>query len=71
MAAEYRTIQGDTFESIAYFQLGDSALMWDLIKANREHMETVVFDAGTVLTLPDVETTGTAETYNSTPPWRR
>jgi phage tail protein X len=71
MATEYRTVQGDTFESIAWFQLGDSALMWDIIKANREHMETVVFDEGVVLTLPDVETASTSETSSSTPPWRR
>jgi hypothetical protein len=45
--------------------------MWDIIKANREHMETVVFDEGVVLTLPDVETASTSETSSSTPPWRR
>lgn len=37
---EYVTKQGDTFESIAWFQLGDSNQIVNLIRANRQYMET-------------------------------
>jgi phage tail protein X len=67
--AEYVTKQGDTFESVAWFQMGDSSLMWDLIRANRAHMQTVIFDAGVVLELPEVTEKTTAA--DTTPPWRR
>jgi len=66
---EYVTKQGDTFESIAWFQMGASEFMCDLIKANREHMETAVFPAGVMLTIPEIETPPVTE--DSTPPWRR
>lgn len=70
MPKTYTTIQGDTFESIAWFQMGKSEYMWELIKANREHMETVVFDAGVMLTIPDIK--AEEERRNEkTPPWRR
>ena len=69
MADTYTTKQGDTFESIAWFQMGDSDKMVDLIRENREHMETAVFPAGAVLTIP--ETTQQKGTEDSTtPPWR-
>ena len=69
MSDTYITTQGDTFESIAWFQLGDSNKMVDLIRANRAHMETAVFPAGVELTIPEVETAQATE--STTPPWRR
>lgn len=69
MAAEtYVTIQGDTFESVAWSRMGDSGRMTDLIRANPRHFETAVFPAGVELTIPETEKK-TAE--GSRPPWRR
>ena len=64
----YVTIQGDTFESIAWFQMGDSNYMTDLIEANRKYFDVAVFEAGVELTIPEVAQKTTDE---STPPWRR
>ena len=66
---EYITRQGDTFESIAWFQLGNSNEMVNLIRANREHMETAVFEAGITLQLPDPEP-GTPQKSTTKAPWR-
>ena len=65
--AEYMTIQGDTFEKIAWEQMGSSFKMMELINANKAYFETVEFPAGITLTIP--EDTETAE--ESIPPWRR
>lgn len=70
MSKTYTTKQGDTFESIAWFCLGDSNLMGDLIQENRAHMYTAVFEAGVVLSLPDEETIEQTEESSATPPWR-
>lgn len=66
---KYTTIQGDTFEKIAWSILGGSESMCEIIKANRQYMEVAVFEAGVELVIPTVETTPAVT--ESTPPWRR
>lgn len=68
MAEEYKTIQGDTFESIAWRRMGSSSYMMELIEANPEHMETAIFESGITLRIPSVETKADE---SLTPPWRR
>ena len=51
----YTTIQGDTFDSIAFRMFGDEAYMEKLIKANWEHADTLVFSSGTTLIIPEIE----------------
>lgn len=70
MAGKYRTEQGDTFESIAWTQMGSSRYMMQLIYANEQYMETAVFESGVILTIPDVDEKETAGD-TTTPPWRR
>lgn len=65
---EYVTVQGDTFESVAHFQMGDSRYMTALLRANRPYTDTAVFSAGTTLTLPDVPPQAKDD---NVPPWRR
>lgn len=63
----YTTKQGDTFDSIAFEQLGSCRFVERLINANRPLVSTVIFNAGEVLTLPTTEEeTRTAQL----PPWR-
>lgn len=69
MNTTYTTRQGDTFERIAWEQYGNSNAMGELIRANREFVETAIFDSGTVLKLPEIEPK--EEVSESTPPWRR
>lgn len=63
----YKTSQGDTWDSIAFKVYGDEHQMNTLIDANSAHRETVLFPAGVTLTIPDVEVVATAPL----PPWRR
>lgn len=65
----YTTIQGDTFEKIAWNELGDSGSMGDIIKANRQYMYVAVFEAGVELVIPEIEKAPV--TLENTPPWRR
>ncbi|MEK5166219.1 tail protein X [Paenibacillus sp. FSL R5-0527] len=63
----YRTIQGDTWDSIAYKVAGTETFMTDLMLANLEHIETVIFPAGVTLNIPDIKIESAADTL---PPWR-
>lgn len=64
----YMTIQGDTWDMIAYKLYGDETRMSDLISANQTHASTVVFSGGIRLTAPSIE----AQTSPSNlPPWKR
>lgn len=65
----YTTKQGDTFESIAYFELSNSNKMVDIIRVNRRYMNVAVFEAGIVLQLPE-ESEEEKTTEGSTVPWR-
>ncbi|MFC4102907.1 tail protein X [Paenibacillus xanthanilyticus] len=65
----YMTKQGDTWDLIAFAQLGSEVYMTDLIRANPDHADTVVFSAGAVLTLPGIEQG--AAVSAELPPWKR
>ncbi|WP_094607729.1 hypothetical protein SPSIL_009090 [Sporomusa silvacetica DSM 10669] len=65
-ASTYTTKQGDMWDSIAKKLYGDEYLMQDLIEANPDHVTTVIFSAGVVLTVP----TSTTTTSSSLPPWK-
>ncbi len=67
MAKTYTTMAGDLWDFIAYREMGSCKYMDKLIDANRQYVDTAVFSAGTVLTIPDVE----AATTTTLPPWRR
>lgn len=61
----YTTIQGDTWDLIAFVQYGDELQMHWLIEANPLQRETVIFPSGVVLTIPTLVTTSRAPL----PPW--
>lgn len=52
--ATYTTIQGDTWDMIAFRLYGDESYMKDLIEANLPHIDTLVFSSGTVLKVPEL-----------------
>ena len=62
----YTTKQGDMWDAIAKKLYGDEYLMQDLIEANPDHVTTVIFSAGVVLTVP----TSTTTTSSNLPPWK-
>ena len=64
----YVTIQGDTWDSIAYRLFGSEKYMKELIEANWPQAEVMVFSSGTVLNVPELK-----ENYDDldAPFWRR
>lgn len=67
MSNTYTTIQGDMWDGIAFKVYQSEYYMSDLIEANPQYRETVVFPANVVLTIPDV----TPLTPQNLPPWKR
>lgn len=64
---EYRTIQGDMWDMIAFRMYHNEQLMHVLIDANPQYRSVVVFPANCVLNIPDVST----EERIEFPLWRR
>lgn len=52
---QYKTIQNDTFDKIAFELYGDEKIASYIIKVNPEQANTVVFGAGVSLYLPIIE----------------
>lgn len=67
MAKTYTTKQGDTWDGIALQQMGSEKYMNQLIEANSQNNQWVVFPAGVVLVVPEV----TMATATTLPPWKR
>ena len=63
----YTTIQGDTWDGIAYKVYGSEYHMIALMEANTEQIDTALFSAGIVLNVPDVE----IPVPSTLPPWKR
>lgn len=63
----YVTIQGDMWDGISYKVYGSEYYMAELIEANPEYREVVIFPANISLTIPDI----TVPTTQILPPWKR
>ena len=66
MSRIYSTISGDTFEKIAFMQMGDCKYMDKLIDANRAEIDNFIFGAGVKLKIPNIE----KKTKIELPAWR-
>jgi len=64
---KYKTVQGDTWDLIAKQQLGSEQYAPALMAVNQHLNHTLLFDANTELTLPEI----TTEAVSTLPPWRR
>lgn len=67
--ATYNTLQGDTWDLIAWRIWGSSRYTYLLLAANLSHVETYVFSAGVTLEVPEVSAEEAAA--SNVPPWRR
>lgn len=67
MSTTYTTRAGDTWDGIAYLLWGEELKMTDLQAANPDHLTTIVFGAGVVLVVPEVE----ASVESGLPPWKQ
>lgn len=54
MAKTYSTVQGDTWDLIAFDQYGHERYMKNLIEANYHLSDTLVFDSGVEVIIPDL-----------------
>jgi len=63
----YLTIQGDTWDGIAFKQYGSERHMNLLMNANPPHIRTVIFSAGVELTIPVLP----VDQADTLPPWKR
>lgn len=66
MAKTYTTKQGDMWDSIAFAVYGDEYKMTYLMDANPQHIATVVFPAGIILTVSELP----AAASKKLPPWK-
>lgn len=64
----YTTTQGDTWDGIAYKVYGKGAMMTTLMVANQALNDTVIFEAGVTLTIPEISS---PEVSLTLPPWKR
>lgn len=64
----YTTKSGDTWDLIAFEEMGSCRYMDILMNANREHVQTAIFPAGVTLVIPLVPKNGRVK---SLPPWKR
>lgn len=65
---EYTTLQGDTFDSIAYKIYGNRKYTKELMEANTKYLSTLIFSAGITLKLPEIDS---SEQSAALPPWRK
>jgi len=65
----YTTKQGDMWDSMAKSLYGSEKYTEQLMQANTSNISTVVFPAGVVLTVPEVNAGANTNT-SSLPPWR-
>lgn len=68
MASVHITVRGDTFDALALRYYNHEKHASAIIQANLDHCDTLIFDAGVHLFIPDVVTITPPETL---PPWRR
>ena len=68
MHSTHITVEGDTFDSLALHYYNNEQLASAIIQANLDYCDTLIFEAGVTLTIPDVSTVALPETL---PPWRR
>jgi phage tail protein X len=66
MSDTYTTAQGETWDTIAVAVWGSEHLCTTLLQANPEYRNVLYFSAGTVLEIPDVDTSTVSDTA---PPW--
>lgn len=67
--ANYTTIQGQTWDQIALEAYGDEHKYEAIMDANPDYIDVLVFSAGTVLEIPEIEeeTEAVSKDY---PAWR-
>lgn len=69
MPNTYRSIQGDTWDKISLAVYGDEKYLDILITANWRERFRMIFPAGIILTVPDIDQQ--IQNERNLPPWRK
>lgn len=64
---KYVTKMGEMWDEISKRELGSEKYVVELVRANREYINTFIFSAGAELELPEIDEAVMIEL----PPWRR
>lgn len=64
----YKTVQGDTWDLIAYQQYGNVFFTPPLLEANPAYIDMAIFPSGVSLSVPELPAAYSEKT--DTPPWR-
>lgn len=67
----YMTVQGDTWDSIAFKFYGDENYADVLMDANPEHIEWFVFESGVKISVPDIHEIEAERIARTFPEWRK
>lgn len=62
----YTTVQGDTWDMIAYRTMGSCDYVDQLMNANQQYIDIFIFSAGITLQIPEVQETAGEPAV----PWR-
>ena len=62
----YTTVQGDTWDMIAYRTMGSCDYVDQLMNANQQYIDIYIFSAGITLQIPEVQEAA----VESAVPWR-
>ena len=63
---KYTTVTGDTFDSISFNIYGKEKYSTEIMKANLDLIGTIIFESGTNINIPDIDTTE----ESTLPPWK-
>lgn len=61
MVGNYTTVQGDTWDKIAYEKLGSEYLLPLLLEANKQYRQVLIFSGGITLIIPEIDTSEVTE----------
>lgn len=64
---EYVTLCGDTFDILALDAYNDEFKAVEIIRANPQYADVLVFDAGVMLHIPELDVKAAV----TLPPWKR
>ena len=64
---EYVTMHGDTFDMLALDAYNNEFLAVEIIRANPQYADVLIFDAGVTLQIPML----TEQAAETLPPWKR
>lgn len=67
----YKTVQGDRWDTVSYKAYGDATRIKELIEANPELPISSVLPAGIIINIPILDNVDNSISQELLPPWKR